>query len=122
MSSSKSSSKTTVRDPYATLQIDRRATGAEIKTAYFRLVRDFPPEKDADKFQEIRAAYEQLRTPERRAQSDMFLLQPPPPLPTRRSASYDLTVHVEDLARIAMEWVVAQQPLEKEFRIPDGLK
>ena len=54
--SSKPPDKNRVPDPYRVLEIDRRASEAEIKRAYFQLVRQFPPEKAPEKFQEIRAA------------------------------------------------------------------
>jgi tetratricopeptide (TPR) repeat protein len=45
---------------FQTLQIDESADANEIKRAYFRLVRQFTPEKDPDKFMRIREAYETL--------------------------------------------------------------
>ena len=84
--SSKVLDKKRAPDPYRVLAIDRRASEAEIKRAYFQLVRQFPPEKAPEKFQEIRAAYDQLRTPESKAQVDLFLIQPPPAVPKRRRA------------------------------------
>ncbi len=90
-------------DPYLTLGLDRRAGPEEIKRAYFQLVRQFPPEQAPEKFQEIRAAYEVLRHAASKAQVDLFLIQPPPLLPSRRRAPYDLTVHSEDLVLLAVE-------------------
>ena len=72
-------------DPYRVLGIERQASEAEIKRAYFQLVRQFPPEREPEKFQEIRAAYEALRDPHNRVTLDLFLIQPPAPLPKRRS-------------------------------------
>ena len=111
--SSKVLDKKRAPDPYRVLEIDRRAGEAEIKRAYFQLVRQFPPEKAPEKFQEIRAAYDQLRTPESKAQVDLFLIQPPPAVPNRRRASYDLSVHPEDLLTLALEMVAT--PMEKDF-------
>ena len=54
-------------NPYTVLGVDRKAGMTDIKRAYFKLVRDFPPEDAPEKFQEIRAAYEQLKSPESRA-------------------------------------------------------
>jgi len=112
--SSRPSDKTHAPDPYRILEIDRRATDAEIKRAYFQLVRQFPPEKAPEKFQAIRAAYDQLRTPESKALVDLFLIQPPPAVPKRRRASYDLSVHPEDLLTLALELVAT--PMEQDFR------
>ena len=68
-------------DPYAVLGIERTSDEAAIKRAYFRLVREYPPEREPEKFQELRVAYDQVRTVEARSQTDLFLLQPPPALP-----------------------------------------
>ena len=101
-------------DPYRTLGLDRRASEAEIKRAYFQLVRQFPPEQAPEKFQEIRQAYDLLRVPETKAAIDLFLVQPPPALPSRRRAAYDLGIHVEDLLTLALEMVA--KPIEEESR------
>src|SRR3989442_11422079 len=102
-----------VRDPYGVLGLDRQASEAEIKRAYFQLVRQFPPERQPEKFRDIRTAYEQLRDPEHRARIDLFLVQPPPPLPKQRRPSYDLSVHVDDLVTLAMELV--RTPMQDDF-------
>jgi curved DNA-binding protein CbpA len=105
--------KTSKLDPYRVLGIDRRASDADIKRAYFQLVRQYPPEQAPEKFQEIRAAYEELRDPARRARIDLFLIQSPPPLPNRRRASYDLSVHWEDLFTLTLEMVAT--PMQQDF-------
>jgi hypothetical protein len=105
-----------VRDPYGVLGLDRQASEVEIKRAYFQLVRQFPPEREPEKFRDIRTAYEQLRDAESRAQITLFLLQPPPPLPHRRRPSYDLSVHADDLLTLAMELV--RTPMQHDFREP----
>ncbi|MBS1251421.1 MAG: Chaperone protein DnaJ [Anaerolineales bacterium] len=92
-----------IEDPYAILDIPRDVDQDTIKRVYFELVRAHPPETDPEEFKRIRAAYEKLRTPERRAQTDMFLLQPPPPTPNRRMPSFDLSVHREDVLTLADE-------------------
>lgn len=100
-----------VEDPYVVLGIPRDADHETIKRAYFEQVRAHPPETDPDQFKRIRAAYEKLRTPERRARADMFLLQPPPPMPNRRMPTFDLTVHREDILALARElgWASLRQ-------------
>lgn len=47
-------------DAYKVLGIAKGADQKEIKRAYFRLVRQFSPEHDPERFQEIREAYEAL--------------------------------------------------------------
>jgi curved DNA-binding protein CbpA len=63
------------QDPYAVLGVEQTATTAEIKKAYFSLVREHPPEREPDMFKRIRAAYERLREPEKRVETDMLLLR-----------------------------------------------
>ena len=47
-------------DNYKILGISENADKKEIKRAYFKLVRQYSPEKDPQRFQEIREAYESL--------------------------------------------------------------
>ncbi len=105
-------------DPYRVLQIERRADESAIKKAYFRLVRQYPPEQEPEKFQEIRIAYDLLRTPESRAKIDLFLLQPPPSLPNRRRPTYDLSVHSADLDKLALELGLARYAPQRDFSVP----
>ena len=89
-------------DPYAVLGLPCTATAAEIKQAYFALVRAHPPEREPDTFKRIRAAYERLRDPERRAETDMLLLQDwPAPTRKRRQPALDLALHREDVLAAA---------------------
>lgn len=60
--------ETTPRSPYAILGVDQRARAEEVRRAYFRLVRQYPPETHPEEFKRIRAAYETLRSPMRRAE------------------------------------------------------
>ncbi len=89
-------------DPYGELGVARTATPAEIKHAYFALVRAYPPERDPQTFKRIRAAYEQLRDADRRLETDMLLLQEwPAPTRKRRAPKLDLTLHREDVLAVA---------------------
>lgn len=106
-------------DPYAVLGLPRSANDGEVKRAYFQMVRQFPPEKEPERFQEIRTAYDRIRTRERRDQTDLFLLQSPPDLPNRRRPTYDLTVHGEDAVSLAAELRLAQLRVEDDFRLPE---
>lgn len=106
-------------DPYRVLGIDRNADAGEIKRTYFQLVREHTPEESPEQFQRIRAAYDQLRTPERRAQADLLLLQPPPPLPKLAHSDLDLSLHSEDLFAIALEQALAKLSPKDDFHLPD---
>jgi curved DNA-binding protein CbpA len=59
-------------DPYKTLGIEPSATQAEVKQAYFTLVREHPPERDPEGFKRIRAAYEKVKSAGERAETDLF--------------------------------------------------
>jgi curved DNA-binding protein CbpA len=86
-------------DPYAVLGLVRGAPLREIKRAYFELVREYPPEEQADTFKVIRAAYEKLRQADVKAETDLFLFQPPSPWePRKRKRRLDLDVQAEDIA------------------------
>jgi curved DNA-binding protein CbpA len=89
-------------DPYAVLELPRTASTAEIKKAYFTLVRAHPPEREPDTFKRIRAAYERLREPERRAETDMLLLRSwEPPARKRRMKKLSLELHIDDVLAAA---------------------
>ena len=57
-------------DHYAVLGVARDATAPEIRKAYLRLVREHPPEEDAEAFARVAAAYAVLGHPEKRAAYD----------------------------------------------------
>lgn len=57
MSSAKSS------DPFAILGVPTDAGEAEVRSRYLELVKQFPPERDPEKFREIRAAFEAAKDP-----------------------------------------------------------
>ena len=108
----------TSQDPYVVLGLDRRADTSEIKRAYFQLVRDYPPERAPEEFKEIRAAYERINTPERRARTDLFLLQPPPAPSKRRAPSFDLNIHAADILEVALRLGIKPLLEHDDFRKP----
>ncbi len=60
-------------DPYEVLGVDRAAATEEaVRSRYLELVRQHPPERDPERFAEIRAAYECLQNPETRLQWELF--------------------------------------------------
>lgn len=88
----------TSSDPYTVLGLSRGADSREIKRAYFDLVRQYPPETAGDAFKLIRAAYEKLQTGAAKAETDLFLFQPPPAWqPSKRQRKLDLTFDPQDI-------------------------
>jgi curved DNA-binding protein CbpA len=49
-----------MRDPFTVLGVADDAGDAEIRRRYLALVRDYPPDRAPERFQELRAAYEAL--------------------------------------------------------------
>jgi curved DNA-binding protein CbpA len=62
-------------DPYTLLELMPNASEADIKQAYFRMVRRHPPERDPQTFKQIRAAYEALKDPQNRLAVDMLRIE-----------------------------------------------
>lgn len=61
-----------MNDPYEVLGIPADADTAIVRRRYLELVRDHPPDRSPERFTEIRAAYEQLRDPLRRLETQLF--------------------------------------------------
>lgn len=85
-------------DPYEVLGLERSASAEEIKRAYFALVRANPPERNPAQFKRIRGAYERLRDPAQRLETDMLLIQPwPEPARKRRPPKLSLAAGQADV-------------------------
>jgi DnaJ-class molecular chaperone len=50
-------------DPFKVLGLAPDADETAIRQRYLQLVREHPPDRDAQRFAEVRAAYDQLRDP-----------------------------------------------------------
>ena len=53
-------------DPFSVLGVDENASDDEIKRRYLALVRNFPPDREPERFQTYRAAFEALQTERQR--------------------------------------------------------
>lgn len=105
------------QSPYDVLGLTQQANADEIKAAYFALVRQFPPERHASRFKEIRAAYDHLRTSAQRIETDMRIWQDwqAPPLPA--PPQLDLSVHEDDLLfLLRASSDLALRDVRKQFR------
>lgn len=61
-----------MQTPYEILEVAADAGDDDIKKAYLRKVREFPPEREGAAFQRIRDAYERIATDKRRRQYHLF--------------------------------------------------
>ncbi|MBK1722195.1 J domain-containing protein [Thiocystis violacea] len=68
-----------MRDPYLILGIAEDADDAMVEKAYLEGIKRCPPERDAERFQALRAAYERLRTQRDRIGYRLFDVTPPEP-------------------------------------------
>jgi len=68
-----------MRDPYLILSIGQDADDAAVERAYVEAVKRCPPERDAERFNAIRQAHEQLRTRRDRLNYALFDQTPPHP-------------------------------------------
>jgi curved DNA-binding protein CbpA len=50
-------------EPFHILGLSTEADEAEVRARYLELVKQFPPDREPEKFREIRAAYEATRDP-----------------------------------------------------------
>lgn len=95
----------TATDPYRILGLSPTADQSDIKRTYFALIRQYPPETEADKFKIIRAAYEKLKDTRRRAETDIFRLQPPPRWqPPSHRPGLNTAFHPADALIVLRHW------------------
>ena len=60
----------TLDDPRQVLEIEAEAGEEEIRTAYLRKVKQYPPDRSPREFERVRDAYDLLRDPRRRMRGD----------------------------------------------------
>ena len=87
-------------NPYKTLGISREVSDLEIKRAYFKKIKEFPPETHPEEFKNIRRAYEQLKTLSQRIETDLFAIRDieKQALPKREIKCRQITI--DDLIRM----------------------
>ena len=61
-----------MRDPFTVLGVDEAADDAEVRRRYLALVRAFPPDREPERFQDCRAAYEALGDERKRLEATLL--------------------------------------------------
>lgn len=105
-------------DPYEVLGLEAGSDARTIKKAYFSLVRDYPPEEQPDAFKIIRAAYERLRDPTKKAEMDLFRIQPPDEWqPRKRRRKLKLDFDAQDAFRLLhVQGDLGRRDFREDFR------
>jgi curved DNA-binding protein CbpA len=67
-------------DPWQVLGIGQGADDEQIRRAYLEKVKEYPPDRCSDQFQQVRQAYDQLKDPYRRARHLILGSSPDQPL------------------------------------------
>ncbi len=67
-------------DPREILGIGWNASEQEIREAYLRKVKEYPPDRSPEQFEQVRDAYETLRDPRRRMRQILLSADPEAPL------------------------------------------
>jgi preprotein translocase subunit Sec63 len=70
----------TQKDPRQVLGIGPEAGDQEIRAAYLRKVKEFPPDRSPNDFEQVRDAYEMLRDPRQRTRTMLLAVTPGQPL------------------------------------------
>jgi curved DNA-binding protein CbpA len=68
-----------MKTPFEILEVDEVASDEAIKSAYLKKVKEYPPEREPLRFQEVRAAFEAIETPRKRLGYKLFHSEPPDP-------------------------------------------
>jgi curved DNA-binding protein CbpA len=75
-------------NPYLVLRVTPESGDAEIRRAYLDGVREFPPERDPERFQAIARAYELIRNEPARLRYYLFHGEAPGATPFETFANY----------------------------------
>jgi len=63
-------------DPHAVLGVGPEADDEQIRAAYLRKLKEYPPDRSPAEFERVRDAYELLRDRRRRSQHTLFSCDP----------------------------------------------
>ena len=66
----------TSEDPREVLEVTAEAGDEEIRAAYLRKVKEYPPDRAPREFEQVRDAYEMLRDPRRRTRNLLLSADP----------------------------------------------
>src|SRR5437016_11390566 len=67
-------------DPRQVLGVGTEANDEDIRAAYLRKVKEFPPDRSPREFEQVRDAYEKLRDPRQRTRTMLLSVDPKQPL------------------------------------------
>ncbi len=67
-------------EPHRILDVPDDAGEEEIRLAYLKKIKEYPPDRAPEEFERIRDAYEMLNDPRRLARAQLFSLDPEMPL------------------------------------------
>lgn len=98
-----------MKNPFHVLDLPDDTSDEAVKKAYLRLVRQYPPERDPDRFQEIRSAFETIASQRDRLRFQLFQVSQP---------------DIPRLFREMFATVTPQRPSERQFldTLAAGLK
>ena len=103
-------------DPYRVGHRTRRRPKRRSTAPTFNWCASFRRSASRKNSRKSALVYELLRDPAQRALDRPLPAAPPPPLPKRRSPSYDLTVHPPDLIQLLVDAVAPA--MEADFATP----
>jgi curved DNA-binding protein CbpA len=63
-------------DPFQILGISEQATDEEVRQAYLKMLKRYPPDKEPSEFERIRDAYEQVKDPRKRIHLTLLTADP----------------------------------------------
>jgi curved DNA-binding protein CbpA len=66
-----------MKDPFQVLGVSDTANDEAIKKAYLQKVREFPPDREPERFQTIRSAFDTIKTQRNRLHYELFHTEPP---------------------------------------------